>query len=88
MIRWQTGLAEVVAVNGKAITVVCPHCEGQHQHGRGMLGSRNAVAGCHTGFTRLREYRIPEQTSPKFVEQVEPGAFRKSLKRNTAHAAA
>lgn len=62
MIHWQGGLAEVVEVKGSLITVLCPHCGEKHTHGRQMLGSRNAVAGCHTGFSRLREYRIPEST--------------------------
>lgn len=84
MIHWQGGLAEVVEVKGAVIVVQCPHCGGKHTHGRQMLGSRNAVAGCHAGPRRLREYRIPEGRGGKqWSEKVEPGAFRKSLKRAT-----
>lgn len=86
MIRWQGGLAEVVEVKGATITVLCPHCSQKHQHGRQMLGSRNAVAGCHAGPRRLREYRIPEKRPSRkpgeFYERVEPGAFRKTMKRS------
>ncbi|MGE2733835.1 hypothetical protein [Mycolicibacterium vaccae] len=85
MIRWQTGLAEVTTVNGKHITVDCPHCGKQHQHNRAVLGSYHVVAGCHAGHGRLREYRIPEHAVPN-TEQLEP--FRKTLKRNTVRAAA
>ncbi len=60
MIPWRGGLAEVVEVKGRHITVSCPHCGRKHQHGRQMLGSRSVVAGCHAGPRTLREYRIPE----------------------------
>ncbi|MGE2714222.1 hypothetical protein ACQI4L_09205 [Mycolicibacterium litorale] len=54
--RWVTGVAEIVAVKAK-IFVACPHCGRTHEHGRGVLGSASIVAGGHTGFTWLREYR-------------------------------
>jgi hypothetical protein len=55
--RWATGVAEVIDQTAGTITVHCPHCNHQHTHGRGMLGSHSIVAGCHAGPTRLREYR-------------------------------
>lgn len=57
-VPWQRGVAQVVAVKGPTATVACPHCGGQHQHPRNFVGSRQVVAGCHTGFTRCREYAI------------------------------
>ncbi|MCK0174770.1 hypothetical protein [Mycolicibacterium sp. F2034L] len=58
--RWETGTAEVVAVNARGILVACPHCDATHEHTRGVLGSRAVVAGCHTGHSLLREYAITD----------------------------
>ncbi|OYN80433.1 hypothetical protein [Mycolicibacterium sphagni] len=55
---WLSGVAEVVSVSGKHVNVKCPHCAKTHQHGRGMLGSKAILAGCHAGWSRCREYRI------------------------------
>lgn len=57
---WSTGVAEVIAVDVRMVTVACPHCGKSHSHGRGMLGSRSIAAGCHAGWSRCREYRIVE----------------------------
>ena len=56
--RWATGIADVIRHTPRGVTVHCPHCNQQHEHGRGMLGSNHVAAGCHAGPTRLREYRI------------------------------
>lgn len=58
MSRWATGVAEIITTSGATITIRCPHCRGKHQHSRSVRGSRHVVAGCHTGWTRLREYSI------------------------------
>ena len=55
---WSTGTAEVIATTAFGLTVKCPHCGGQHRHGRGTIGSNHVVAGCHAGFTRCREYKV------------------------------
>lgn len=60
MARWQTGVANVERADSRSIFVRCPHCGDVHSHARNVLGSRQVVAGCHTGFTRCREYSIPD----------------------------
>lgn len=56
--QWATGVAEVVAVRGRNVVVACPHCNGTHEHARSFVGSNAVVAGCHTGFSRCRQYRV------------------------------
>ena len=58
MSDWATGVAEVVRTAARNVVVKCPHCGKEHEHARSSVGSNSVVAGCHTGFTRCREYRI------------------------------
>jgi hypothetical protein len=58
--RWATGVADFRAIRAHQIIVACPHCYGTHAHALSMRGSRHVVAGCHTGFSRCREYSIPD----------------------------
>lgn len=60
---WRTGVAEVIGFCDRGVIVACPHCGGEHEHSRAMVGSNSVVAGCHTGFTRCREYRVRDFTS-------------------------
>lgn len=58
MTPWLTGVAPIVKLDASGVLVACPHCAGQHHHGRAVLGSNHVVAGCHTGHRFLREYAI------------------------------
>ncbi|MBZ4618831.1 hypothetical protein GBO18_02360 [Mycobacterium avium subsp. hominissuis] len=56
---WLDGMAEVVAESGGGITVSCPHCGGTHRHSASFRGSKQVLAGCHSGHGRCRVYAIP-----------------------------
>jgi hypothetical protein len=56
---WQYGTAKVISVRRDRVRVSCPFCPEVHVHQRFCLGSREVLAGCHTGFTRCRSYVIP-----------------------------
>lgn len=58
MSTWVTGVAEVIGTSPRGVIVKCPHCGDTHAHARSMVGSNHVVAGCHTGYTRCREYRV------------------------------
>ncbi|UGT94863.1 hypothetical protein KN246_15850 [Mycobacterium intracellulare] len=57
--HWLDGTAEVVSEFGGGITVSCPHCGGRHQHPASFKGSKQVLAGCHTGHGRCRTYSVP-----------------------------
>lgn len=81
---WLIGVAQIVRTHEAKVIVDCPHCGEQHEHGRGMIGSRQVIAGCHTGWSRCRLYAIPEpdQHRPRtsgnrynpFTEKARPAA--------------
>ncbi|TAM64957.1 hypothetical protein [Mycobacterium sp.] len=56
---WLEGVAEVVAESRGGITVLCPHCGGRHQHSARVKGSKQVIAGCHTGHGRCCTYVVP-----------------------------
>jgi len=56
---WLSGVAHILKLDATGVTVACPHCNGQHHHGRPVLGSNHVVAGCHKGFAICREYAVP-----------------------------
>lgn len=59
MTPWQHAAATILHIDSTGVTINCPHCGGEHHHGRAVLGSHHVVAGCHTGFRICREYAIP-----------------------------
>lgn len=58
---WQRGVAKLINVVRDKITVLCPHCNGEHMHSRYSLGSKEVVAGCHLGGRCARSYAIPDK---------------------------
>jgi hypothetical protein len=57
---FHVGVAEVTGTSGPCVTVRCPFCRGSHRHDRSFAGSREVVAGCHSGYSRARVYSIPK----------------------------
>ncbi|WP_137147404.1 hypothetical protein [Mycolicibacterium sp. CR10] len=56
------GTATLISVDGRACTVRCPHCAGEHTHRRDSLGSREVLAICSTP-DRPRTYELPPQNT-------------------------
>lgn len=60
---WQRGVATFLGIARDGVAVRCPFCGKVHTHSKLSLGSKEVVAGCHTGYRRCRSYAIPRRRS-------------------------